>query len=144
LKEVGILNRDISDILTRAGHQDEICICDAGFAMPTEVKSVDISLKDNCPKLIDVLEEIKKYFSIEKIIIADVTKTHNPTMFKNIVDTFKNKVELEIISHEEFKVRSKRVKGIIRTGEFTAYSNVILVSGAKRERWFIEKDSNIE
>ncbi len=142
MKEIGILNRDISDILTRAGHQDEICVCDAGFSITSEVRSVDISLKDNYPKLIDVLEEIKKYFSVEKIIIANETKTFNPSMFNNIVRIFTDKVNLEVISHKEFKKRSKKVKGIIRTGEFTSYSNVILVSGAKKERWLTEKDSD--
>ena len=140
MKEIGILNRDISDILTRAGHQDEVCVCDAGFSIAPDVKCVDISLKDNSPRLIEVLEEIKKYFSVEKIIIAEETKKNNPTMFNNIIKVFEKEIEIEMIPHKDIKERSKNVIGIIRTGEFTAFSNVILVSGADSNRWYIEKD----
>jgi len=31
MKEIGLLNREISDAVTRLGHGDEICICDAGL-----------------------------------------------------------------------------------------------------------------
>jgi D-ribose pyranase len=138
MKEIGILNREISDVITRIGHMDEICICDAGFPMPLNVRDIDISLKDNKPGLIEVLQEILKYFSVEKVIIANKTKDVSPTMFNNIVKLFNEKVKVEIIYHLELKKRSKDVKAIIRTGEFTAYSNVILVSGVNESRWTIE------
>jgi D-ribose pyranase len=47
---------------------------------------------------------------------------------------------VETIAHTELKQRSRGVKAIIRTGDFTAYSNVLLVSGAG-ERWYVEKQS---
>ena len=36
--------------------------------------------------------------------------------------------------------RSKHVEAIIRTGDFTAYTNVLLVSGAG-DRWYVERPS---
>jgi D-ribose pyranose/furanose isomerase RbsD len=45
---------------------------------------------------------------------------------------------VELVSHPEIKEISKTVKAVIRTGDFTAYANVILVSGAG-PRWFCEK-----
>jgi simple sugar transport system permease protein/D-ribose pyranase len=44
----------------------------------------------------------------------------------------------ETIDHSELKRLSKIVKAVIRTGDFTAYGNVILVSGAGN-RWYCEK-----
>jgi D-ribose pyranase len=38
-------------------------------------------------------------------------------------------VPVEQIPHSEFKERSVKSRAIIRTGEFTPYANVILVSG---------------
>jgi D-ribose pyranase len=38
-------------------------------------------------------------------------------------------VPVEKIPHPEFKERTGRSKAVIRTGEFTPYANVILVSG---------------
>jgi D-ribose pyranose/furanose isomerase RbsD len=41
------------------------------------------------------------------------------------------------VDHSAIKEMSKNVKVVIRTGDFTAYGNVILVSGAGN-RWFCE------
>jgi len=140
MKEIGLLNREISDVISRLGHGDEICICDAGFAMPNGVRDIDISLKDNSPRLIEVLVEILKYFSVEKLIIAKETKIVSPSMFEKILEQFNKKIKIEVISHMKLKERTKRVKAIIRTGEFTAYTNIILISGTDNKRWFLEKD----
>lgn len=140
MKEIGLLNREISDVITRLGHGDELCICDAGFAIPDTVRNIDISLKDNHPSLIEVLEEILRYFSVEKLIIAKETKKINPSMFKKIVKQFDDKIEVIIISHLEFKKKAQNIKAIIRTGDFTAYNNIILVSGVEEKRWSCEKN----
>jgi D-ribose pyranase len=47
-------------------------------------------------------------------------------------------VEIEAVPHTEFKQRSHLAKTIIRTGDFTAWGNVMLVSGAGK-RWKIER-----
>ena len=62
---------------------------------------------------------------------------HNPSTFVSIKNIFKEKVEVQLVNHKELKKLSKNVKAIIRTGDFTAYSNVILVSAAG-DRWFFE------
>ena len=62
----------------------------------------------------------------------------NPTMFNDIVKLFDEGVDIKIIPYLRLKRRCKNVKAIIRTGEFTAYSNVILISGADEDRWIVE------
>jgi len=47
-------------------------------------------------------------------------------------------VPVEWVTHPQIKAMSHQVKAVIRTGDFTAYANVILVSGAG-PRWFCEK-----
>jgi D-ribose pyranase len=37
---------------------------------------------------------------------------------------------IEIIPHIDFKQQTRSVCAIIRTGEFTPYANIIMVSGA--------------
>lgn len=137
MKEVGTLNRGIAEIISMMGHTDEMVVCDAGFAIPLGVKTVDISLAENKPTVVEVLEELKKSFSVEKLIFADETKEVSPSMFRRIVAVFGENVPVETISHEELKQKAKSAKAIIRTGDFTAYTNVLLVSGAG-DRWFLE------
>ena len=138
MRETGIVNREISDMLSTLGHMDELIVCDAGFPIPPGVRTVDISLAENKPTVLDALEEIKKHFSVEKLVMAQETKDVSPSKFKAIVKVFGKDIPVDTMPHSEFKQRSKTVKAVIRTGDFTAYSNVLLVSGGG-PRWYCEK-----
>lgn len=137
MKRHGILNREIADVLAMSGHMDTLCVCDAGFPIPLGIRTVDIALSDNNPGIIDTLKEILKEFCVEKVILAQQTKDTSPTMFTNMLKLFEG-VEVEVVEHPEFKKRSKEVKAIIRTGEFTCFSNIILVAGTDEKRWYRE------
>ena len=137
MKEIGLLNSEIADVIARLGHMDEMIVCDAGFPIPLGVRTVDIALAVNQPTVIDVLQVLLQDFSIEKIVLADETKAHSPSMFAKIVDLFGSDVAVTTEPHTTFKQRSKSVKAIIRTGDFTAYCNVLLVSGSGG-RWYVE------
>ena len=138
MKELGIINRSISKVLSEQGHNDLLMVVDAGFAIPKEVEVVDISLGENKPMVLEVLAELRKFFSVEKMIIANQTKDVSPSLFNAISNSFGENIPVEIIDHTELKHLAKTVKAVIRTGDFTAYGNVILVSGAGN-RWYCEK-----
>jgi D-ribose pyranase len=137
MKETGILNSNIASIISRHGHGDLLLITDAGFAIPRGVEVIDISLSENQPRVIDFLHVLLKHFSVEKVIMANQTKKVNPSYFNEIIAVFDNDPEVETIDHKELKKLSESVKAVIRTGDFTAYANVLLVSGAG-DRWYSE------
>ena len=112
-------------------------ISDAGFAAPRDVPVIDISLTVNKPTVLEVMDELLKHFSVEKAVLAEETRQTGPTRFADIVGLFPEDVEVEVIPHTELKRRSREVKVIVRTGDFTSYSNVLLVSGAG-PRWYSE------
>ena len=132
-----MLNGHIDAALTRQGHMDLMMVVDAGFPCPDHVEIIDIALSEGVPTVQDVLAELKKVHSVEKIVMAQETKEHNPTHLEKVSKAFGDGVELEIIPHTELKERSQSVKTIVRTGDFTAYGNVMLVSGAGN-RWQME------
>ncbi|MCX6868070.1 MAG: D-ribose pyranase [Verrucomicrobia bacterium] len=138
MQEIGIVNRELARVLAAQGHGDLLMVVDAGFAIPKGADVVDISLSENSPMLIDTLRELKKFFSVEKLIFANDTKDVSPTLFDHVIQLFGEDVAVELVSHTHIKEMSKTVKAVIRTGDFTAYANVILVSGAG-PRWFCEK-----
>jgi D-ribose pyranase len=138
MKEVGTVNRGIAKIISEQGHGDLLMVVDAGFAIPKELEVVDISLAENKPMVLEVLAELRKFFSVEKMIMANQTKETSPTLFEAISKSFGESIPIETIEHTELKQLSKTVKAVIRTGDFTAYGNVILVSGAG-PRWYCEK-----
>jgi len=139
MKEIGTVNRLIAKVLSEQGHQDLLMVVDAGFAIPKEVEVVDISLGENNPIVLNVLAELKKFFSVEKMIMANQTKETSPTLYMAISKSFGENMPVETIDHAELKKLAKSVKAVIRTGDFTAYGNVILVSGAGN-RWFCENE----
>lgn len=136
--EVGIINRELARVLSQQGHQDKLMVVDAGFAIPKGVEVVDLALSENSPMVIDVLAELSKYNSVEKMIMAQQTRNTNPNLFEAISKAWGDKMEVEVIGHSELKQIAKEVKAVIRTGDFTAYANVILVSG-DGDRWYREK-----
>jgi D-ribose pyranase len=139
MQEIGFLNSDIADALSRLGHMDELIVCDAGFPIPLGVRAIDVSLAINQPTVAEVLKELLQYFSVEKVVLAQETQAHSPTQFARLTGLFGSEVAVETLPHSDFKQRSKGVKAIVRTGDFTAYSNVLLVS-AGGPRWFVEKE----
>jgi D-ribose pyranase len=138
VQEGGLLNRELSRVIACMGHMDELIVCDAGFPIPDGVDTVDLALSQGSPGVVDVLKVLVPSFSVEKLVVAEETAAHSPTMLANIRGALGSAVPLETLPHAALKARSRTVKAIIRTGEFTAYSNALLVSGPG-DRWFVEK-----
>ena len=134
MKKNGILNSDISRVLSYMGHTDRICIGDCGLPVPDETERIDLTVKFGTPSFMEVLEEVGKDMKIEKVILAEEIKEQNPEQLKNILD-FLGRLEtgftpeIEYVKHTELKEKTKDCKAVIRTGETTPYSNIILQSG---------------
>lgn len=140
MKRQGILNSDISRVLSYLGHTDRICIGDCGLPIPEETERIDLALKFGQPTFMEVLEEVGKDMKIEKIVLAEEIKEYSAELLKEIerflasFETgcemgFKQKIEVEYVSHVELKKMTKECKAVIRTGETIPYANIILQSG---------------
>ena len=126
MKEHGILNSEISKRLSDLGHTDLIAVGDCGLPIDSD-KKIDLALKLGEPKFINVLELLLEDFGCEHYILASEIKEKNPDQeaaIKNLLEG----VSSEYISHEDFKKKLDDVKFVIRTGENTPYSNIILRS----------------
>ena len=136
--ETGILNRDIAAELAKLGHTDRVLIADAGLAIPNTTKVIDVSLDVNFPTTVDVLKVLLKHFSVEKLILSQATVDVSPSRYKEYLSLFDESVPCEIVEHSTLRdTLTKEVKFAIRTGDFTANSNIILVS-AGGPRWYCE------
>ena len=135
--EIGLLNRDLATLLSKMGHGDLLMICDAGFAIPDGLTVVDLSLAVNVPTVDAVLAELLKFFSVEKVCFAQEQRDANPAKLERLLALLGGEVERETVSHVELKQRARTVKGVIRTGDFRAFTNLLLVSGPG-DRWIME------
>lgn len=131
MKKSGILNADISRVLSYMGHTDTIAIVDCGLPVPEETERIDLALMKGMPSFIDVLKAVSADMKIEKIVLAEEMKEKNPEVLNEIQSlsvTFETGFKTEYVSHEELKQRTKSCKAVIRTGETTPYANIILQS----------------
>jgi D-ribose pyranase len=136
--ETGILNRDIAAELSKLGHTDMLLIADAGLAIPNTTRVVDISLRPNDPTAPDVLDEVLRHFSVEKIVYSQATPDVSPAREAEFLKRFGADVAVEVVPHAVLRDElTKKVKFAIRTGDFTANSNIVLVS-AGGPRWYCE------
>lgn len=130
MKRQGILNSDISRVLSYMGHTDCIAIGDCGLPISDEVERIDLALTFGVPTFMDTLKVVKQDMKIEKIVLAEEIKTANPKVLAEIEELFKGEdIEVEYVTHVELKKQTKDCKAVIRTGETTPYANIILQSG---------------
>lgn len=128
MKKIGIINQPISSVISGLGHTDKLVVADAGLPIPDEVERIDLALKEGVPSFLETLKVILSEMQVESAIIASEIKEKNPDVEKKIIE-FLGDISIEYVDHEEFKTITKSTKAIIRTGEFSPYANVILVSG---------------
>lgn len=128
MKKSGILNSDISRVLSYLRHTDLICISDCGLPVADDVEVIDLALKKDLPSFIDVLDVIIDDIKCEKYFLASEIKNDNKLVFSQISKRL-TQIPVDFLSHEEFKKKVSNCKVVIRTGEMSPYANIILQSG---------------
>ncbi len=128
MKKIGIINSELSRLISELGHTDTIVIADSGLPIPAGVKRIDLALKRGEPGFLETLETILEEMQVERYTIADEMRQASPELFERTGRTL-DEAEAHSVSHEQFKVLTRQAKAVIRTGEHTAYANVILHAG---------------
>jgi D-ribose pyranase len=124
----GILNPRINSLLSRVRHTNTLVIADRGFPCWPGLETVDLSLVDDIPTVLDVLLAIRPNFTIGRFFMAEEFRGNNPP---SVVDRFARAtagVPTEFEPHVDFKKRVPLAVGLIRTADTIPYSNLILES----------------
>jgi D-ribose pyranase len=136
MKSGRLLNSELSSVIARMGHTDSLVIADAGLPIPLGPSRIDLALTRGIPSFSATLETVLDELRIESILMAEEIKTRNPVQLaeiEKILADYRTRtgasVAVLFVSHEEFKRRSGGALAVVRTGECTPYSNVILSSG---------------
>jgi len=127
MKVNGILNSDVSRVLSYMRHTDLICIGDCGLPCPESVELIDLSVSKNLPSFLQVLDAVLSDYKAEKIFLAKEIEENNPQILKEI-DKRLGDVPCTFMPHDELKENLNKCKAVIRTGEMTPYANIILQS----------------
>ena len=126
--KTGILNPQINSLLSRVRHTNTLVIADRGFPFWPLIETVDISLIDGIPTVLDVLRAIRSNFQIGKAWMAEEFLKHNSAETAFAFAEALHGIEVQHEPHVEFKKRVPLAIGLIRTGDTIAYANMILES----------------
>ncbi|MCA1715787.1 MAG: D-ribose pyranase [Actinobacteria bacterium] len=126
MRRGGILNAQLAGALARLGHTDTLVVCDAGLPIPPGPEAVDLAFKLGIPAFETVLSGILKELVVEGAIAAEEIETQNSHSHELIKARLP---DLVLVPHEELKRMVAEAKLVVRTGEATPYSNVVLSCG---------------
>ena len=131
----GILNPQINHLLSRVRHTNTLVIADWAFPSWKDMEMVDLALTRGIPLITDLLGLLHLNFKVGRVWQAEEFLDTNPkeviNKFQEGFDGFRNLYpELEVIRmpHDDFKKLVPLATGLIRTGDPTAYGNLILES----------------
>lgn len=128
MKKTTLLNSELSYVIATLGHMQTLVVADAGLPIPSETERIDLALTKGVPDAIETLKVILDEMQVEKVILAEEVKKHNP-QFLIAVKKLLPGVPMEFETHLIFKEMTSNAQAVVRTGEFSPYANVILVSG---------------
>ncbi len=136
MKKTKLLHSEISYLIARMRHKDRLVIGDAGLPVSNQVQKIDLAVSQGVPDFLSVLAAVLSEQKIEKVIMAEEFPQLNPELHQKVIDLLfameqEEETELGVvyIPHETFKEETQNCIGAIRTGEFTSFANIILISG---------------
>lgn len=125
----GILNPQLNSLLSRVRHTNTLVIADRGFPFWPQIETVDLSLVDDIPRVLDVLEAILQNFRVKRFYMAEEFLRHNDAETQARFEAATAVAGVVYEPHDVFKRRVPSAIGLIRTGDTTQYANLMVESG---------------
>ena len=126
--KTGILNPQLASLLARVRHTNTVVIADRGFPFWPGIETVDLSVVNNLPTVLQVLAAIRPNCVFGKAWMAqEFLKVNTKPVQKRFITALRG-ASLKFEPHVDFKKRVPHAIGLIRTGDATPYANMILES----------------
>lgn len=136
MKKGNLLNAELSRVIATMGHTDSLAVGDAGLPIPHDVLRIDLAVTQGVPDFLTVLTAILSELKVERVIMALEMRDASASLHQKIIELLHQiekkdqcKIAIDYVSHDVFKEKTTVCKTVARTGEFTPYANIILVSG---------------
>jgi D-ribose pyranase len=126
--QTGILNPQINSLLSRVRHTNTLVIADRGFPFWPMIETVDISLVDDIPTVLQVLNALRPNFLVGKAWMAREFLKEQNARTRSAFDEALRGIKVIHEPHVELKKRVPHAIGLIRTGDTMRYGNIILES----------------
>lgn len=124
-----IINGQLASLLARFRHINTIAIVDGPFPTYPNLETVDLAVVLGLPSIPDVLKAILPHVEVSSVTMAaEFEQKVDGGVVSEYLKVISH-VPLNIVAHEDFKVKVGQTLGIIHTGDNVPYSSVILNCG---------------
>jgi D-ribose pyranase len=128
MRSRGIINAQLSRVLSQLRHTDLLVIADSGLPVAVDgPEVVDLAVVYGVPSFETVFRAVLAEIVVEAATAASEMTDGNPACWSMLREALERDVEL--IPHEDFKLRTAQARAVVRTGEATPYANVVLRCG---------------
>jgi D-ribose pyranase len=110
-------------------HTNALVIADRGFPFWPDLETVDLSLVDDLPTVLQVLAALRPNFRIAQAYMAREFLRENARATRALFAKGLQGIPTAHEPHARFKQRVPGAIGLIRTGDTVQYANMVLVSG---------------
>ena len=125
----GLLNPQILSLLARVRHTNALVVADRGFPFWPMIETVDISVVDNLPTVLQLIAAVRANHNFTEAYQAEEFLKNNSSATRAKFAAALKGVPTKYEPHVDFKKRIPHAIGLIRTGDTTQYANTILISG---------------
>ena len=125
----GLLNPQILSLLARVRHTNALVIADRGFPFWPMIETVDISVVDNLPTVLQLIAAVRANHNFTEAYQAEEFLKNNSQATRAKFAAALKGVPTKYEPHVDFKKRVPHAIGLIRTGDMVQYANTILISG---------------
>lgn len=124
-----ILNPHLLSLLARVRHTNVLVIADRGFPFWPGIETIDVSVMNDVPTVLQVLSALRPEFNAVQAYMAREFLEQNTQLTRQAFAEALAGIPVTHEPHIEFKRRLPQAIGLIRTGDTVQYANTILVSG---------------
>lgn len=125
MRNEGIWHPRLLHLIAQAGHGDAIVVADPGLPIPSHVETIDLVWRRDEPRFLPVVDAICRELAVESALVA--AEAHGD-LLQGIEGALAG-ASVTTVPHAELKRRVQTALVVVRTGEATPYSNVVLNCG---------------
>jgi D-ribose pyranase len=126
MRRSGLWHPRLAEVVTGLRHTETIVLADPGLPVPRGVESIDLVWARDEPALLPVLAALAAELVIEEAYIAE--ELTDEVLLRGL-DQQLGSIPVKRTSHEDFKLRCRTSRAVVRTGETTPYANLMLTAG---------------
>ncbi len=125
MRTSGLIHAELISALTGLRHTDLFAVSDSGLPVPPGIPVIDLGISYGFPRFEPILDLILQEVTVEAAWGSREVTIENPDTATFLAE----RLNTELLDHEDFKRRIGQCRFVVRTGEARPYANVLLRAG---------------